>query len=134
MHASHWLIKTWSQNLNASMHRQENLLDLESSRVVSWSDVVSKCADSECPTSILGIIFFILEYTRRLLDPKHFLLPFLGSRFPLEVAVGTNGRVWISSKEVKQTIAMTRCIEAADPAGGAMDERALKSFFNTLDL
>ncbi|KZP05233.1 exosome complex exonuclease RRP40 [Athelia psychrophila] len=75
-----------------------------------------------------------LQMCRQLLDPKHFLLPFLGSRFPLEVAVGTNGRVWISSKEVKQTIAMTRCIEAADPAGGAMDERALKSFFNTLDL
>ncbi|KAF7985552.1 hypothetical protein HWV62_3807 [Athelia sp. TMB] len=75
-----------------------------------------------------------LQMCRQLLDPKHFLLPFLGSRFPLEAAVGTNGRVWISSKEVKQTIAIARCIEAVDPAGGAMDERSLKSFFNTLDL
>jgi exosome complex component RRP40 len=70
----------------------------------------------------------------RLLDPKHFLLPFLGSRFPLEVAVGTNGRVWISSKEIKQTIAIARCIEVVDPDGGGLDESGVKTFVNTLDL
>ena len=70
----------------------------------------------------------------RLLDPQHFLLPFLGSRFPLEVAVGTNGWVWISSKEVKQTIAIARCIEVVDPDGGGLDESGVKMFFNTLDL
>ena len=70
----------------------------------------------------------------RLLDPKHFLLPLLGSRFPLEVAVGMNGRVWINSKEVKQTIAIARCIEGVDPDGGGFDELRVKNFINTLDL
>lgn len=70
----------------------------------------------------------------RLLDPKHFLLPFLGSRFPLEVAVGTNGRVWISSQEIKQTIAIARCIEGVDPDGEGLDESGVRVFFDTLDL
>lgn len=73
------------------------------------------------------------EY-RSLLDPNYFFLPLLGSRFPLDAAVGTNGRVWISAKEVKQTIAAARCIEAADPDGGGMDQNALKKFIGTLDL
>jgi exosome complex component RRP40 len=45
-----------------------------------------------------------------------------------------NGRIWISAKEVKQTIAVARCIEAADPDGGGMDQHALKKFIGTLDL
>lgn len=69
-----------------------------------------------------------------LLDPKHFLLPFLGSRFPLEAAVGMNGRVWISAKEVKQTIVAIRCIEAVDPNGGDMDEGGIKKFFSRLEI
>jgi exosome complex component RRP40 len=69
-----------------------------------------------------------------LLDPNYFLLTLLGSRFPLDAAVGMNGRVWISAKEVKQTIAATRCIEAADPDGGRMDETAIKKFIGTLEL
>ncbi|KAI0297729.1 exosome complex exonuclease RRP40 [Russula brevipes] len=75
-----------------------------------------------------------LKMSRSLLDPSYFLLPVLGSRFPLETAIGTNGRVWISAKEVKQTIAAARCIEAADPDGGGMDENAIKKFIGTLDL
>lgn len=70
----------------------------------------------------------------RLLDPNYFLLPMLGSRFPLDAAVGVNGRVWVNAKEVKQTIAVTRCIEAADPDGGGMDEALVKQFLGTLDL
>ncbi|KAF8967132.1 hypothetical protein BDZ97DRAFT_1903534 [Flammula alnicola] len=58
-----------------------------------------------------------LKMCRDLLDPKHFLLPLLGGRFPLEAAVGLNGRVWVNAKEVKQVIALVRCIEAADPDG-----------------
>ena len=69
-----------------------------------------------------------------LLDSNYFLLPLLGSRFPLDTAIGTNGRIWISAKEVKQTIAVARCIEAADPDGGGMDQNALKKFIGTLDL
>ena len=70
----------------------------------------------------------------RLLDPQHFLLPFLGSRFPLESAAGLNGRVWITTKEHRHVIAVSRCIEAVDPDGGGMDEPAVKKFLNTLDV
>ncbi|KAI9573609.1 hypothetical protein HD554DRAFT_2202276 [Boletus coccyginus] len=72
-----------------------------------------------------------LRMGRLLLDPKHFLLPFLGSRFPLEAAVGMNGRIWISAKEVKQTIAVIRCIEAVE---GGMDEGGVKKLFGRLEI
>ncbi|KAF8442933.1 hypothetical protein L210DRAFT_862064 [Boletus edulis BED1] len=75
-----------------------------------------------------------LRMSRLLLDPKHFLLPFLGSRFPLEVAVGMNGRTWISAKGVKQTIAVVRCIEAVDPDGAGMEEGDVKKLFNRLEI
>ncbi|KAL5519827.1 hypothetical protein ACEPAG_1487 [Sanghuangporus baumii] len=75
-----------------------------------------------------------LGMCRLLLDPKYFLLPLLGSMFPLETAVGMNGRVWINCKSPKHTIAVVRCIEAADPDGGSMDEDAIKKLVGTLDL
>ncbi|KAH9969792.1 exosome complex exonuclease RRP40 [Russula dissimulans] len=75
-----------------------------------------------------------LKMCRNLLDPNHFFLPLLGSRFHLDTAIGTNGRVWISAKEVKQTIAVARCIEAADPDGGGMDQRGIEKFIRTLEI
>lgn len=68
-----------------------------------------------------------------LLDPNHYLLPFLGARFPFEAAVGMNGRVWVNAKEIKQTIVLIRCIEAADPDGGGLAQQGVKDFFNTLE-
>ncbi|KAJ3508910.1 hypothetical protein NLJ89_g5502 [Agrocybe chaxingu] len=75
-----------------------------------------------------------LKMCRDLLDPNYYLLPLLGGRFPHESAVGLNGRIWVSAKEIKQTIAMVRCIEAADPDGGGLDAQGLKSFLGTLDV
>lgn len=75
-----------------------------------------------------------LQMSRLLLDPKHFLLPLLGSRFPLDVAVGVNGRIWVSTKEAKQTIAVVRCVEAVDPDGGGMDEVSVKKFLGEMEL
>ena len=69
------------------------------------------------------------------MDPKHFLLPLLGARFPVEAAVGMNGRVWINAKEVKQIIAVARCIGAVDPDGGEMKaDSEVKKLLSTLDL
>ncbi|KAK7681571.1 hypothetical protein QCA50_015304 [Cerrena zonata] len=75
-----------------------------------------------------------LKMCRLLLDPHHFLLPLLGSRFPLEAATGLNGRVWISTKDVRHTIAISRCIEAVDPDGGGLDEPGVKKLLGTMDL
>lgn len=84
---------------------------------------------SHCPMSCLDA-----DDVCRLLDPTHFLLPLLGSRFPLEAAVGMNGRIWISAKKVKQTIAVVQCIEAVDPDGGGMEEEGAKTFFSRLEI
>ncbi|KAF7314443.1 hypothetical protein MKEN_00917100 [Mycena kentingensis (nom. inval.)] len=73
-----------------------------------------------------------LGMCRLLLDAKHFLLPILGERFELQVVTGVNGRVWISTKELKETIAVARCIEAVDPDGGGMDEAGVSDFLATL--
>ncbi|KZT11905.1 exosome complex exonuclease RRP40 [Laetiporus sulphureus 93-53] len=75
-----------------------------------------------------------LKMCRLLLDPKHFLLPLLGSKFPLETAVGLNGRVWVNAQDAKHIIAVSRCIEAVDPDGGGMDEAGVKKFLGTLDI
>ncbi|PCH40229.1 hypothetical protein WOLCODRAFT_68769 [Wolfiporia cocos MD-104 SS10] len=80
------------------------------------------------------VVHCSLKMCRLLLDPKFFLLPLLGARFPLETATGLNGRVWINAKEARHIIAVSRCIEAVDPDGGSMDEAGIKKFLGTLDI
>ncbi|KAF9060726.1 exosome complex exonuclease RRP40 [Rhodocollybia butyracea] len=74
-----------------------------------------------------------LKMCRQLLDPNHFLLPLLGSVFPLEIAVGLNGRVWINSPDAKHIIAITQAIEAADPDSRGLDEGAIRTLLGDLD-
>jgi exosome complex component RRP40 len=45
-----------------------------------------------------------------------------------------NGRIWISAKEIKQTIAVVRCIEAVDPDGGGMDEGGVKKLLSRIEI
>ncbi|PPR00453.1 hypothetical protein CVT24_004514 [Panaeolus cyanescens] len=75
-----------------------------------------------------------LKMCRDLMDTSHFLLPLIGGKFPLEVAVGLNGRVWVNSKEMKHTIALARCIEAADPDGPGMDAQQIRLLLAKLDV
>jgi len=70
----------------------------------------------------------------RLLDSKHFLLPLLGSKFPLDAATGMNGRVWVGSRELRHVVAAVRCIERVDPEGMNLDEKSVKGFLDTLDI
>jgi len=69
-----------------------------------------------------------------LLNQKHFFLPLLGSKFPLEAAIGMNGRVWVNAKETKHIIAIARCIEAVDSDGDGLDEAGVKKLLDALDL
>ena len=48
--------------------------------------------------------------------------------------MGANGRVWITAKSVKQTIAIGRCIEAVDPDGAGEDIDGVNKLFATLDV
>ncbi|KAH9941059.1 exosome complex exonuclease RRP40 [Amylocystis lapponica] len=75
-----------------------------------------------------------LKMCRMLLDPKHFLLPLLGARFPLDTATGLNGKIWITTKEARHVIAASRCVEAVDPDGGGMTEVGVKKFLSTMDI
>jgi KH domain-containing protein len=113
------------------MHRHARQMALENSRGAFWYAVALKCPESTWCTSLTAMPHG--EYYS-LLDPDYFLLPLLGSRFPVDTAIGTNGRVWISAKEIKQTIIAARSIEAADPDGGGMDQNAIRKFIGTLDL
>ncbi|KAJ7047790.1 exosome complex exonuclease RRP40 [Mycena alexandri] len=71
---------------------------------------------------------------RQLLDSKHFLLPMLGARFPLETAIGVNGRVWVNAKDVREVIGIARCIEAVDPDVGGTDEAGIANLLRNLGL
>ncbi|KAJ3972957.1 hypothetical protein EV361DRAFT_867277 [Lentinula raphanica] len=74
-----------------------------------------------------------LRLCRQLLDPKHFLLPLLGSLFPLEIAVGLNGRIWINSQDAKRIIAIAQVIEAADPDAQGMGESDIRTLLEDLN-
>lgn len=113
--ASHWRTRTWTLNWSVSMPNPTSPKDSVSSRAGSCSGARCRCVD--CTHAVYSILArsHSSQHSRRLLDPSHFLLPRLGQKFPLEVAVGVNGRVWIDAKDSRKTIAVARCIEACDP-------------------
>ncbi|KAL9559667.1 hypothetical protein PS6_000667 [Mucor atramentarius] len=55
-----------------------------------------------------------LGLCRRLLNPNTPILSYLGEHFPFETAVGMNGRVWINSEEVKNTILISNAIQNSE--------------------
>ncbi|KAI9494243.1 hypothetical protein BDB00DRAFT_787288 [Zychaea mexicana] len=55
-----------------------------------------------------------LGLCRRLLDPNTPILALLGEHFPFELAVGMNGRVWIHSNSVKDTIMLANAIQNSE--------------------
>lgn len=55
-----------------------------------------------------------LGLCRRLLDPKTPILALLGEHFPFEIAVGMNGRVWVNSESVKNTIMLANAIQTSE--------------------
>lgn len=124
-------IRIWSLNSNASTHRRARPRDLGSLNLAFKSLALLGWLEST------SLAFKIIKVSTsnincRLLDPAHFLLPLLGSRFPLEVAIGVNGRVWLKTPEVRQTIAVARCIEVVDEQG--LDQTATVKFLNTTEL
>ena len=98
----------------------------------SWT--LSNVGYHDCTSkeSITNVSLSIIS----LLDPSHYLLPLLGSKFPVEFSIGVNGRIWILTKAVQHTIAAARCIEAVDPARreGAIDEVGVKKLLASMEL
>ena len=95
---------------------------------------MSQCSLGMCRLWVLLVLDPLLELTaHRLLDTGHYLLSLLFSHFPdMEVAVGTNGRVWIKADDPRKIIIISRCVEAADPGAGAMGQNQVQSFLQEI--
>jgi len=68
--------------------------------VSSWAGVAR--ASLSFPLLTLSLACQVTDaelFARRLLAPKNPLLTQLGARFPFEVAVGMNGRVWVKAAQ-----------------------------------
>jgi len=55
-----------------------------------------------------------LGLCRRLLNPNSLILALLGKKFPFEIAVGMNGRIWINSGSTATTIKIARAIQDSE--------------------
>jgi len=69
---------------------------------------------------------------RRLLDAKHYLLPTIAARFPFEVAVGMNGRVWLKTASARTTVALSRAIRILDDRQST--EEDVKDFIQQMEV
>ena len=77
-----------------------------------------------------GMVFDIsLGMARRLMMPKPgeqggiVVLEEIGERLPFEVAVGRNGKIWIDSKGIKETILVGRAVMETDRGLLAVEEQ-----------
>lgn len=79
------------------------------------------CVDSYGKKGKLGVLpggGFIftcsLNLIRKILNPKCRLLKILGSEIPYDIAVGMNGKLWLKTKSIKETIAVGNAILTAE--------------------
>ncbi|XP_065069498.1 putative exosome complex component rrp40 [Rhopilema esculentum] len=81
------------------------------------------CMDTTGKSNGLGqlnggfLIKVSLRLARKLLRPDHIVLALLGRHFPFEVTVGLNGRIWINSKGILNTIAVANAITNSEFLG-----------------
>ena len=68
-------------------------------------------------THFAQVVQVPVHAARKLLSPSCTLLPALGSRYRFEVAVGMNGRIWISSKTPESVIFISNTLSRAGDAG-----------------
>jgi len=62
-----------------------------------------------------GFMFQVsIGYAKTLLDQDAFVLTALGRRTPFEIAVGMNGRVWVNTPDIAQTIVIANTIMHAE--------------------
>lgn len=77
-------------------------------------------SSASCPKQPREIIANV-----RLLNPKNTLLPILASQIPFEIAIGLNGRVWIKSPSISESIALRRVLEGVDDGVIGSDKAGL---------
>ena len=80
-----------------------------------------------------GMLFGIsLGMARRLMTPKMkeqgglILMELLAEKIPFEIAVGRNGKLWVSGGGVRETLAVGKAVMEADELGlGLQEQRKL---------
>lgn len=78
------------------------------------------CVDSFGKRGKLGVLQdgFIftcsMNLIRKMLNPQCTLLKLLGSKIPYDVALGMNGKIWLKTKSIKETIGIGSAILAAE--------------------
>ena len=77
-----------------------------------------------------GMLFDIsMAMARRLLMPKQkedrgiALLEEIGGKVAFEIAVGRNGKVWVKSAGVKETLLVGRALQETDTQGLGIEEQ-----------
>ena len=68
----------------------------------------------------------------RLLRPDYLVLHLIGKHFPFEVTVGVNGRVWIKSHGILNTIAVANAIEKSEHMTDDQIKRTVSNIIDTL--
>lgn len=68
----------------------------------------------------------------RLLNPNTPILALLGQHFPFETAVGMNGRVWVNSEEVKNTILISNAIQNSEYLNAEECKQMVEGLINKL--
>lgn len=68
----------------------------------------------------------------RLLNPNTPILVLLGQHFPFETAVGMNGRVWVNSEEVKNTILISNAIQNSEYLSAEECKQMVEGLVNKL--
>ncbi|GJQ80930.1 putative RNA binding protein [Trypoxylus dichotomus] len=62
-----------------------------------------------------GFIITVLpSFVYRLLNVEHALLRTLGKKFPFEIAIGMNGKIWFNTKNTKDSMTLMNCLLAAE--------------------
>lgn len=79
------------------------------------------CVDSHGKQGKLGVLSTegmlfdcSLSLVRKLLNPKCQLLTLLAKEQAYEIAIGMNGKIWIKARSVRETIAASNAILAAE--------------------
>ena len=67
-----------------------------------------------------------------MLRPDFLVLHLLGKHFPFEVTVGVNGRVWIKSKGILNTIAVANSITKSEYLNEEQTRKMISDVINEL--
>lgn len=86
--------------------------------------------DSQFGELKAGYIFDVsLSHAKNLLDPNCYVLKAIGEKVSYEIAIGMNGKVWISSETSKLTIIISNAIINSENMNETKIKQMLQKLF-----